>query len=312
MTRALITGVNGFVGRHLHAELLREGFDLVGTDVQGVSFMDKYLPCDFTVASEVLDLFHRVLPDLVFHLAGQSNIKKAWERPEQTFRINVLGAVNLMEAVRNQRSSCRVLLIGSSDQYGPVKPSDCPVRESHPLSPCNPYAISKMSQEQIARMYFDTYGLDTVMTRSFNHLGPGQDKGFVASDFASAIVETERGLRAFITAGNLSALRDFSDVRDVVRAYRLLAEKGHSGEVYNIGSGVAVAVGELLERMRAMASVFVEVREDAEKLRPSDTPVISADIAKIRRDTGWKPEIPLEDTLADVMAYWRQKDLLRA
>ncbi len=303
--KALITGINGFVGKYLYDEVTQSNVQVIGTDLQCNKDLGNCEICDLTAAKQVRDLISRCRPDVIYHLAGQSNVGLSWKKPELTFNINVNGTINLLEAVRESCPEAHILIIGSSDQYGVIRPEDCPISEKQGLTPHSPYAISKAAQEQMAQLYVKSYHLYIVMTRSFNHIGPGQGLGFVTSDFASAIVEIERGRRTDMTVGNLDAKRDFTDVRDVVRAYRLLMEKGKAGEIYNVGSGQAIAISGLLDMMRSASVSDISVKTEREKLRPSDIPIIKADITKITRDTGWRPLIPLEDTVAATLDYWR-------
>lgn len=300
--KALITGANGFVGHYLAQELSGHGWEVFGTDLSGEG-MER---ADLLDPSSLLTLLKRILPDAVFHLAGQASVSLSWKNPALTISINVEGTVHVLEAVHAVCPKARVLIVGSSDAYGMVRPEDCPVKETLPLSPQSPYAVSKTAQEQMVQALARAYSMDVVLTRSFNHFGPGQHPGFVISDFAQAIARIEAG-RAdpVLQVGNLEAERDFTDVRDVVRAYRLLAEIGRRGEVYNVGSGRAYRISEVLRRLLSMAQKRITVREDPEKLRPADVPVIVCCADKLRQDTGWAPVYPIEKTLRDTLDDWR-------
>jgi GDP-4-dehydro-6-deoxy-D-mannose reductase len=305
--KALITGINGFVGDHLSALLHSKNIEVYGTDIAGdfskpgvhTSYMD------LMDQEQIIKALSLIQPDTIYHLAGQSNVGLSWKEPFLTLNVNVMGTMNLLEAVRKTAPGAKVLIIGSGDQYGIVSPEQCPLSEGTVLKPQNPYAVSKAMQEQTATVYVRAYGLNVVMVRAFNHIGPGQKPGFVAPDFACNIVKIEKGLQKSMSVGNLEAMRDFSDVRDIVRGYQMLMEKGATGEIYNIGSGMPIKISDLLKRMISLSAAKIEVFEDPEKMRPSDSPIIYADCSKIHEHTGYKPQITLEQTLTDVLDYWR-------
>lgn len=303
--RALITGSQGFVGKYLRRELEENGYEVLGLDLQ---------PGERTVQADLLDpeqlaqAVRKAKPEAVFHLAGQADVARSWKVPQKTMEINVIGAVNLMEAVRLFNPEVRMVIVGSSDQYGNLGEAGQCVRETLDTRPQTPYAVSKKAQEEMARVYTRAYGMHICMTRSFNHGGAGQRLGFLIPDFAAGIVRVERGEAEVLKVGNLSARRDFTHVRDVVRAYRLIAEKGRPGEVYNVGSGTTYSAQEILDRLRAMASRPIPVEQDPAKMRPSDTPVICCDHSKLTGDTGWEPEIPLEVILRDTLSEWRKQE----
>lgn len=302
--RALITGSQGFVGGYLRRELEENGYEVLGLDLQAGPG---------TVQTNLLDLeqlaeaVRSAKPDTVFHLAGQADVGQSWKNPQKTVEINVIGAVNLMEAVRAFDPAVRILLVGSSDQYGNLGEAGQCVAETLELKPQTPYAVSKLAQEEMARAYVRAYGMNLCMTRSFNHGGAGQRKGFLIPDFASGIVQVEKGLAPSLKVGNLEARRDFTHVRDVARAYRLIAEKGRPGEVYNVGSGTTYSAREVLDRLLKLANCPIPVERDPAKMRPSDTPVICCDHGKLTADTGWTPESPLEEILRETLAEWRKK-----
>ena len=315
--RALIVGAAGFVGGYLAAELAARGWAVHGTALPGEALAGPLEPhtLDVLDAAACAALTGQVRPHAVFHLAAQSSVALSWQRPGLTIDVNVKGAVNMLEAVRaldaaggpqGQGGRCRVLLVGSSEEYGAPLPEEVPVREENPLRPANVYAVTKCTQNRLGMLYARAYGMDVLATRSFNHFGPGQAPIFVMADFAKQLAEAEQGLREpVIRTGNLAARRDFTDVRDVVRAYRLLAEQGRTGETYNVGSGRAVAISELLERLLALARRPVEWQTDPARLRPVDVPEVRADIAKLQADTGWQPEIAIDATLRDTLEDWR-------
>ena len=300
--RALITGSEGFVGKYLRAELEANGYEVTGLDL---------VPGEKTVTVNLLEpeavdaLLAELQPDTVFHLAGQADVGRSWKIPAKTVEINVVAAVNLMEALRKRCPESTLVLVGSSDEYGNLREAGVSVSEETPVNPMTPYAISKIAQEQMGKAYARAYGMKICMTRSFNHGGAGQKPGFMIPDFASGIVRVERGEAEAVSVGNLASRRDFTHVEDVVRAYRLIAEKGKAGEVYNVGSGETHSAQEVLDRLIAMASCPVPVRQDPARMRPSDTPVICCDRSKLTRDTGWEPRLGLERILADTLAYYR-------
>jgi len=247
-------------------------------------------------------------PDAVFHLAARAAVGPSHSDPWATLRANIGMQTHVLEAVRGYRPQCAVLVVGSGEVYGPARPEDLPLREGAPLRPANPYAVSKLAQDFLGLQYHLSYGLKTVRVRPFNHLGPGQGPGFVAADFARQLVEAELGWRApVIEVGNLEARRDFTDVRDVVRAYAALVQGNWWGQVFNVASGRAVRIGRLLELLLRETRAPVEVRADAARMRPSDVPEFYGDAGKLRDAIGWQPRIPLDETLRDVMQYWRER-----
>lgn len=302
--KALITGSEGFVGKYLRAELEANGYTVTGLDLQPGQ---EAVCADLLNLEEVSQVVQKIAPDAVFHLAGQANVAKSWKIPQRTFELNVLGAVNLMEAVRSWNPETRMVIVGSSDQYGSLGAAGQNVSETTEMKPQSPYAVSKKAQEEIAQVYARAYGMNICMTRSFNHAGAGQRKGFMISDFAAGIARVERGVQPFLKVGNLSARRDFTHVRDVVRAYRLLAEKGHPGEVYNVGSGTTYSTQEVLDRLLSLSACEVSVEHDPAKMRPSDTPIICCDHSKLTAHTGWQPKLPLETMLRDALRDWRKR-----
>lgn len=303
--RALITGSQGFVGRYLRRELEESGYEVVGLDIQPG---EGAVQADLLNPEQLAAAVRQAEPDAVFHLAGQADVARSWKIPQRTMEINVLAAVNLMEAVRAFNPSVRMVLVGSSDQYGNLGEAGRMVSESLATHPQTPYAVSKKAQEEMARVYVRAYGMNICMTRSFNHGGAGQRLGFLIPDFASGIVKVERGEAKSLKVGNLTSRRDFTHVKDVARAYRLIGEKGKPGEVYNVGSGVTWSAQEILDKLCAMAVCPIPVEQDPARMRPSDTPVICCDHTKLTTDTGWQPQIPLEDILSDTLREWRERE----
>lgn len=303
--RALITGSQGFVGRYLRQELEESGYEVVGLDIQPG---EGAVQADLLNPEQLAAAVRQAEPDAVFHLAGQADVARSWKIPQKTMEINVIAAVNLMEAARAFNPSVRMVLVGSSDQYGNLGEAGRMVSESLATHPQTPYAVSKKAQEEMARVYVRAYGMNICMTRSFNHGGAGQRLGFLIPDFASGIVKVERGEAKSLKVGNLTSRRDFTHVKDVARAYRLIGEKGKPGEVYNVGSGVTWSAQEILDKLCAMAVCPIPVEQDPARMRPSDTPVICCDHTKLTTDTGWQPQIPLEDILSDTLREWRERE----
>ncbi len=309
----LITGVSGFVGGYLAQAALREGY----TSVHGTCFGDaeNVMPgvpielheLDMLDSPGVEALIAKLKPARIFHLAALSSPALSWRKPELTFDINVKGTLHVLEAIREHAPKTGALLVGSGDQYGDTPlPENCMVSEALPMRPVTPYAASKAAQDSLGRVYAKAYGLNIVMTRSFNHAGPRQTAAFVLSSFAKQIAAIERGRsEPVLYVGNLDARRDFTDVRDVARAYVALAEKGVPGEAYNVGSGNAYDIRDLLERLLALSAARIEIRRDPARMRPSDTPLLACDNTKLCAATGWKPEIHIEQTLLDILNYWR-------
>jgi GDP-4-dehydro-6-deoxy-D-mannose reductase len=241
-------------------------------------------------------------------LAAQSSVAVSWKNPALTIDVNIKGTLNLLEAIKEADNPPKLLLIGSSDEYGMISPDDLPIKENTPLRPANIYAASKASQGMIGKIYAKAFGLNIVLTRSFNHIGPGQSDTFVVPSFCKQVAEIEAGLiPPVLNVGNLSAKRDFTDVRDVVRAYKLLAEKGKSGETYNVGSGKATSIQELLDTILKLSSSQITIQQDPQKMRPVDMPIFVADTTLLIETTSWKPVYPIEETLFDTIELWRNK-----
>jgi GDP-4-dehydro-6-deoxy-D-mannose reductase len=249
-----------------------------------------------------------VSPDRIVHLAGQSSVHHSWIDPGGTLRTNVLGLVHLLDAVRRRSLRPDVLVVGSAEEYGPVEAGTMPITESAPLRPSSPYAVSKVAQAALARLYGPGGGMRVVLTRTFHHTGPGRGEAFAESSFARQIAEVEAGLRApVVRVGNLDSVRDYTDVRDVVRAYWMLLERGEAGEVYNVCCGRGRRIRELLEILLARSGAKVEVRIDPERLRPADVPVLVGDPSRLKAATGWEPRISLERTLQELLEDWRRR-----
>lgn len=304
--KALVIGGGGFVGGYLTEELAAHGYEVSATCLPGenISGCRELLPLDIGSKADISAILRKTAPDVVFHLAAQSSVALSWKEPQLTAEVNVIGGINLLEALRETK--LRTVLVGSGEEYGFIRQDACPLKEDEPLHPGNIYAATKACQEMLGQIYGRAYGMEIVMARSFNHSGPRQSSVFVISDFCRQAAEIESGLKQpEIAVGNLDAKRDFTDVRDVVRAYRLLGEKGKSGEVYNVGRGKAVSIKEILDHVISMAGCPISVKTDKSRLRASDIPLIEPDVSKILRDTGWRAEISLEKTIKDTLDHWR-------
>jgi GDP-4-dehydro-6-deoxy-D-mannose reductase len=313
--RVLITGISGFAGSFLAEHLIAHS----PSEIWGVGLGSaenlaalgnriKYLSEDLADPSVAERIITQSAPDLIFHLAAQAFVPVSWEDPWATLENNIHIQVNLMHAVTRQKMSSRILIIGSREEYGRVEPRDLPIDENTALRPDSPYGVSKIAQDFLGLQYFLSNHLYTVRVRPFNHIGPRQNDRFVAGSFAKQIAEIEAGKRdPVISVGNLEAERDFTDVRDMVRAYVLALEYGEPGEVYNIGSGKSHSIRELLNTLLSMTTAEVRVEQDPARGRPSDTPVTLCNATKFRQQTGWQPQIEFEQTLRDTLQYWREK-----
>jgi len=316
--KVLITGITGFAGSHLAEYILaRQPRVKVCGLMRWRSRMDNILAIRDKVElceGDIKDIVSlqkclaEIRPDYVFHLAAQSFVPASWRLPAETFAINAIGQVNLFEALLGLKLNPKIQVAGSSEEYGHVNSDEVPMKETNPLRPLSPYAVSKVAQDLLGYQYFQSYGLPIVRTRGFNHTGPRRGEVFVTSTFAKQIAEVETKKREpVIHVGNLEAKRDFTDVRDIVRAYWLSLEKGQPGEVYNIGTGRAITMKEVLDRLLALSKVKVRVEVDPARLRPSDVPILEPDCSKFVKLTGWKPEIPFDQTLRDLLDYWRER-----
>lgn len=315
--RVLITGITGFVGSHLAEYALTQGAEVCGSirwrsktdNIEHLRSRLTLVDSDLRDLSSVQGLLEASDPDYVVHLAAQSFVAASWQTPAETLWTNIVSQVNLLEGVRRRARKPRFLVIGSSEEYGLVHEHELPVKETNPLRPLSPYAVSKVTQDLMGYQYWMSYRLPIIRSRAFNHEGPRRGDVFVTSNFAKQIVEIELGLREpVIRVGNLKARRDYSDVRDIVRGYWLLLERGEPGEVYNLCSGRSWEIGEILDFYRSRTAVSgIEVRVDPARLRPSDVPHLLGDASKIRAALGWRPEIPFEQTLLDTLEYWRRR-----
>jgi GDP-4-dehydro-6-deoxy-D-mannose reductase len=313
--RALITGINGFVGGHLAEHLIAaERWEVWGVARQPAPRLPRLrgrvevVVADLESLEQTTAALERVRPDVVFHLAGQSNVPRSFEDPAGTLTNNILAQLHLFQATLRLRQNPLLLIAASNEIYGQIRPEDLPLNENAPLRPVNPYAVSKATQDLLAFQYHVSHGLRAIRLRPFNHIGPRQSEQFVVSAFAAQIARIEAGAQApLIRVGNLVAERDFTDVRDIARAYELAALRGRPPLAYNIGSGRCVSVRWLLDTLLALAERDIAIEPDAARMRPADVPRVVGDSRLFREHTGWEPQIPLEQTLLDVLEYWREQ-----
>jgi len=315
--KVLITGITGFVGSHLADYLLSLGsIEIYGIErwrsrtenIEHIRDKINLVGCDIRDSISVTETIGKIKPDKIFHLAAQSFVPSSWQAPQESLTTNIIGELNVFEAVRAVNINPVIQIAGSSEEYGLVLPDELPIKETNPLRPLSPYAVSKVGQDFLGYQYYKSYNMNIIRTRAFNHTGPRRGEVFASSNFAKQIVEIEKKKREpVIFVGNLDARRDFSDVRDVVRAYWLATEKCLPGEVYNISSGKALSIKEMLDLLLKISKVKVEIKQDSARMRPSDVNVLLGDNTKFCKQTGWKPEIPFEQTLKDLLEYWRGK-----
>jgi GDP-4-dehydro-6-deoxy-D-mannose reductase len=315
--RLLVTGISGFVGSHMADHALAEGATVFGSRRKGSNTANiEHLKGRLTLVEADLsdpraagDLVEAVDPSHVIHLAGQSFAGTSWNQPAEVLSNNILSQVNLLEAIRHRGVGSRIVVAGSAEEYGMVSEDELPITETNALRPLSPYAVSKVTQDLMGYQYFKSFGLAIIRTRAFNHEGPRRGELFVPSNFAKQMAEIEAGLRPpVVHVGDLKPRRDYSDVRDVARGYWLLLMHGEPGEVYNLSSGRAWAIRELLDFLLTQCTVKgIEVRTDPARLRPSEVSVAVGDPSKIEKATGWRAEIPMERTLTDLLDYWRAR-----
>jgi GDP-4-dehydro-6-deoxy-D-mannose reductase len=311
--RALITGVNGFVGGHLAEHLLAAGrWEVWGLARQPALALEhlagrvRYVAADMGSLDQVVSTLESARPDVIFHLAGQANVARSFADPAGTLQSNLLAQTYLFQAVLRLRQEPLVLVAGSNEIYGALRPEDLPLDEETPFRPVNPYAVSKAAQDLLAFQYFVSHKIRSIRLRPFNHIGPRQSDAYVASAFAAQVAQIEAGRQPpLMRVGNLTAERDFTDVRDMVRAYELAALHGEAGEAYNIGSGQPVRVQRLLDILMMLSTRDIAVEADPARMRPADVPSVVCDARRFRQRTGWEPQIPLEQTLYDILEYWR-------
>ena len=313
--RALITGITGFVGSHLAELLLKKGnIEVYGTkrwrspldNITAILNDITLIDCDLRDATSVSSAVDEVKPDRIFHLAAQSYVPASFGAPRETLETNIIGTLNLLEAVRQTNIAPIIHICSSSEVYGQVTQDEIPIREENPLRPSSPYAVSKVAEDLLSYQYFLSYGLKTIRSRAFTHTGPRRGEVFVASAFSKQVAEIEKGLKPpVLFVGNLDSVRTFLDVRDITEAYWLLTEKCIPGEVYNIGGRATMRIDDLLQQLLAMSTRSINVEVDPKLLRPSDVTLQIPCIDKFVQQTGWEPKIPLEQTLADLLNFWR-------
>ena len=309
MKKSLITGANGFVGRHLAKELEDNGYEVIKTS----RFSDperNQLKLNILDYEETYSVIHSFKPDYIFHLAGMAYVPSSWVNPRLTFEVNTLGSLNIFEAVRSIGLDTKIHIAGSSEEYGFVKEDEVPVNEDQPLRPISPYAVSKVAMDLLGYQYYKSYDLKVIRTRAFNHEGYGRGPQYMPSTFAKQIVEILAGKReSVIRHGDLSSKRDITDVRDTTRAYRLAVENCELGEVYNIGTGNTYTAGEILDMLIKLSNVKVTKIQDPQRMRPSDVKILQCDSTKFRKQTGWEPKYTIEETLSEVIRYWKERIL---
>ncbi len=317
MKKALITGITGFVGSHLADYLLkRQDIRVYGIirwrsnteNIDHIKGKLKLYECDIRDASSVRKVISAIKPDMIFHLSAQSFVPASWNAPTETLITNILGELNIFEACRHLRLNPYIQIAGSSEEYGMVYKDELPVKETNPLRPLSPYAVSKVGQDLLGYQYFMSYKMNIIRTRGFNHTGPRRGEVFAESNFAKQIALIEKGIQEpIIYVGNLEAKRDYTDVRDMVEAYWLAVKKCKPGEIYNICSGKGNSIGTVLDILLSFSKRKVKIKRDPARMRPSDVPILIGDNSKFIKRTGWSPKIPFKRTLSDLLQFWREK-----
>lgn len=314
--KALITGIAGFVGSHMAELLLSKGFEVYGlcrprTKMDHIESIKSKLhleDADLMDSHSLYTTINNIKPDYIFHLAAQSFVPTSWGSPAVTLEVNVVGSANVFEAVRQAGIDPVIQIACSSEEYGLVHENEVPIKETNPLRPLSPYAVSKLAMDYLGYQYYESYNMRIIRTRGFNHTGPRRGDTFAESTFAKQIAMIEKGKQEpVIYVGNLEAQRDYTDVRDMVQAYLLAVEKCEPGEVYNIATGSAIKIADVLNMMLAMSTVKVEIRQDPKRMRPSDVPILIGDNSKFVAKTGWAPTIPFKKTAEDLLNYWRER-----
>ncbi len=318
MGKSLITGITGFVGSHLADLLLDRGEEIYGTyrwrspknNIKHIENKINLVNCDLLDSNSVMNCIEKVNPDIIYHLAAQSDVKKSFDEPSYTIQTNILSTVHLLEAVRKLKMNPIMHICSSSEVYGRIKENEIPIKETNPFRPTSPYAIGKIGEDMVGLQYFLSYGLKTLRTRTFIHIGPrGREVG-VVSVFAKQIAKIEKELqKPILKVGDLNSVRTFTDVRDVVKAYYLLVKKCPPGEVYNIGGNRTIKIGEMLDILLEISNMKdkIQIKVDQNLLRPSDVILSIPCVDKFVKITGWKPKITLEKTLEDILQWWREK-----
>jgi GDP-4-dehydro-6-deoxy-D-mannose reductase len=314
--KALITGIAGFVGSHMAELLLSQGYEVYGLcrprskmdHIESIKTKLHLEDADLLDSHSMYTTINKIKPDYIFHLAAQSFVPTSWGSPAVTLEVNIVGSANVFEAVRQVGIDPVIQIACSSEEYGLVHADEVPIKETNPLRPLSPYAVSKLAMDYLGYQYFESYKMRIIRTRGFNHTGPRRGDTFAESTFAKQIALIEKGKQEpVIYVGNLEAERDYTDVRDMVRAYLLAVEKCDAGDVYNIATGNAIKIADVLKLMLSMSKVQVEIKEDPKRMRPSDVPILIGDNSKFVAKTGWKPEIPFTKTAEDLLNYWRER-----
>ena len=314
--KALITGITGFVGSHMAELLLKEGVKVYGIqrwrskteNIEHIKDQITFEEADLLDAHSLYTVIDKIKPDYIFHLAAQSFVQSSWSSPTQTLEVNITGSAHLFEAVRETGLQIPIQIACSSEEYGKVLSNEVPIKETNPLRPLSPYAVSKIAMDYLGYQYHESYGMKILRTRGFNHTGPRRGDVFAESSFAKQIAEIEKGKHdSVVHVGNLEAERDYTDVRDMVKAYYLAVQRCDGGDVYNICTGKAWKIRKVLDLLISMATVKVEVKQDPARMRPSDVEILLGDNSKFVAKTGWKPEILFEKTMEDLLNYWREK-----
>lgn len=302
----LIFGISGFVGPYLAKEFFDAGYNVIGSDIVEPSFdifPFSFVKTNILNACEVKKTIESIKPDLIINLAAISSVGQSWEMPQTTIEINTIGALNILEVSKNICPRPVVMFVGSSEEYGP---SDAPLSERSELLSNNPYGVSKIAQENLAKTYRDRYGIKIFCVRSFNHTGIGQKEAFAIPNFCKQVAAIEKsGKGGTIKVGNLNAVRDFSDVKDIVRAYRMIIEKGDCNNIYNVGSGNAYSLKYLLQCIIAFSTQEITIEVDSTKFRPIDTPYVCCDNTLIKNQIGWQPKITIEETLLELFNFYK-------
>jgi len=321
MNKYLLTGASGFVAYHFlnYLNSLNEKIEVLGLDINKPSDIENYNFLNISLRFININLlnYHELenelnsfLPDYIIHLAAYSSVAKSWEAPIESFLNNTNIFLNIIEIIRKNNIKCRFLSVGSSEEYGNVSPDFVPINETLPLNPVSPYAVARVSQEMLSKCYVSSYNLDIILTRSFNHIGPRQRDIFVIPSFVKQILEKIKSGQInniCLSTGDISIIRDFLDVRDVVKAYYMLLEKGVSGELYNICSGAGYSIKEIINMLCDKLKINISLEVDKNKIRPGDNKIIIGDNSKIKKITGWKPEISIKESLDDIIAYWKNE-----
>lgn len=315
--RVLITGITGFVGSHMAEYLLTKkdvevwGFDRWRSNKENIRDIEdkiSIIECDMRDASSVESAMRKIRPEKIFHLAAQSFVPTSWHAPAETLTTNIIGELNIFDACRTIGINPCIQLAGSSEEYGMVYPNETPIKETNPLRPLSPYGVSKVGQDLLGYQYAMSYKMNIIRTRGFNHTGPRRGEVFVESNFAKQIAKIEKGKQPpIISVGNLDSRRDYTDARDMVKAYWLSTEKCEPGEVYNICTGKDYTIRKVLDILLSYSKVKVDINQDPARMRPSDVEILLGDNTKFCKATGWKPEIPFEKTMEDLLNYWRAK-----